>query len=94
MSINKQQLVDAVAAEAGITKADAERAIKGTMSAIKGELEQGGEVRLIGFGTFSTTERAARKGVNLQTGKPMKIPAKRVAKFKPGKALAEAVNNK
>ena len=92
MSMNKSQLVDAVASGTGLTKAAAEKAVRSTIEAISGELSKGGEIRLIGFGTFSVAQRAARKGINLQTGKPIKIPAKKVAKFKPGKALAESVN--
>lgn len=92
--MNKSELVEAVAKSTDLTKAAAERAINSTMEEISKSLKKGGDVRLIGFGTFSVAQRAARKGVNLQTGKPIKIPAKKVAKFKPGKALAESVNGK
>ncbi|MFA7325352.1 MAG: HU family DNA-binding protein [Candidatus Kapaibacterium sp.] len=92
--MNKSELIDAVAKSTDVTKAAAERAINSTIAEISKELKGGGDVRLIGFGTFSVAQRAARKGVNLQTGKPMKIAAKKVAKFKPGKALAESVNGK
>jgi DNA-binding protein HU-beta len=92
--MNKSELVDAVAKSTDLTKAAAERAVNSTIAEISNALKKGGDVRLIGFGTFSVAQRAARKGVNLQTGKPIKIPAKKVAKFKPGKALAESVNGK
>jgi DNA-binding protein HU-beta len=92
--MNKSELIDAVAKQTDMTKAATERAINSTISEISKELKKGGDVRLIGFGTFSVAQRAARKGVNLQTGKPMNIAAKKVAKFKPGKALAESVNGK
>lgn len=92
--MNKSELIDSVAKSTDMTKAAAERAINSTIAEISSALKKGNDVRLIGFGTFSVAQRAARKGVNLQTGKPMKIPAKKVAKFKPGKALAESVNGK
>lgn len=94
MSLNKTQLIGAVAGEAGMTKVDAEKAVKSTLEVIAKELAGGGSVTLIGFGTFSVLERAARKGKNPQTGETIKIAAKKVAKFKPGKALAETVSMK
>lgn len=94
MGLNKTELINAVAAEAEMTKVQAEKAIKSTLNAISGELSNGGSVTLIGFGTFSVLERAARNGKNPQTGATIKIPAKKVAKFKPGKALSEAVAKK
>ena len=90
--MNKPELVAAIATSADITKADAERALNGTMEAITDALSKGDKVALIGFGTFSTTKRAARDGRNPQTGKTMKIKAKTVAKFKAGAKLADAVN--
>jgi DNA-binding protein HU-beta len=90
--MNKTDLINAVAESASLTKVAAEKAIKATFDAISGELKNGGSVTLIGFGTFSVIERKARNGKNPQTGQTIKIPAKKVAKFKPGKALAEAVN--
>lgn len=91
MGLNKTQLIAKVAAEAGMTKVDAEKAVKSALGVINGELATGGSVTLIGFGTFSVMERAARTGKNPQTGATIKIAAKKVAKFKPGKALAETV---
>ena len=90
--MNKFELVAAIATSADITKADAERALNGIMKSITDALSKGDKVALIGFGTFSTTKRAARDGRNPQTGKTMKIKAKTVAKFKAGAKLAAAVN--
>ena len=90
--MNKSELVAAIATSADITKAEAERALNGIMEAITDALSKGDKVALIGFGTFSTTKRAARDGRNPQTGKTMKIKAKTVAKFKAGAKLAAAVN--
>jgi len=94
MSLNKSQLISAVAGETGMTKVDIERALKGIVGAVSKELGAGGSVTLIGFGTFSVYERAERIGKNPRTGDTLKIPAKKVAKFKPGKALAELVHPK
>lgn len=94
MSLNKTQLVSAVADDTGLTKVDAEKAIKSTIDTIKKELSDGGSVTLIGFGTFSVIQRAARTGKNPQTGETIKIPSKKVPKFKPGKDLSEAVDTK
>lgn len=89
--MNKSELTAAIAEGAGLTKADAEKALNACTEAIKGALAKGDSVQLIGFGTFSISERSARTGRNPQTGKEIQIPAKKVAKFKPGKALDEAV---
>ncbi|MFH2123429.1 MAG: HU family DNA-binding protein [Pseudomonadota bacterium] len=90
--MNKTELIDAIAKSADITKIDAAKALSGMISAISGSLAKGDSVTLIGFGTFSVTERAARTGRNPSTGKEIKIAAKKVAKFKPGKALSDTVN--
>lgn len=90
--MNKQELVSAIAEGSGLTKADSERALNACMDAIKDALKKGDSVQLVGFGTFSVSDRAARTGRNPQTGKEITIPAKKVAKFKVGKALDEAVN--
>jgi DNA-binding protein HU-beta len=90
--MNKAELISAVAEKSELTKAQAEKAVKATLESISGELEAGNGVTLIGFGTFSVAERSARTAKNPQTGKEMQVPAKKVAKFKPGKALAEMVN--
>ena len=89
--MNKGELVDAIAKEAGLTKADAGSALNAFIGAVSGSLKKGDSVQLIGFGTFSISARAARTGRNPQTGKEIKIAAKKVAKFKAGKALAETV---
>lgn len=89
--MNKGELVDAIAKEAGLTKADAGNALNAFIGAVSGSLKKGDSVQLIGFGTFSISKRAARTGRNPQTGKEIKIAAKKVAKFKAGKALAETV---
>ncbi len=89
--MNKSELVDAMASEAKITKADASRALEAFMNATTKSLKKGDRVALVGFGTFSVAKRAARNGRNPQTGKPIKIAAKKVAKFKAGAELANKV---
>ena len=90
--MNKGDLISAVAAGTGLSKADAGRAIDATTSAIAGELSGGGSVSLAGFGTFSVSHRAARMGRNPATGASIHINASNVPKFKAGKALKEACN--
>ena len=90
--MNRQELVDAIAKEAGLTKADADRALKAFTNTVSKELKKKGTVQLVGFGTFQTSKRAARKGKNPQTGAEIKIPAATVPKFKAGKALKDLVN--
>lgn len=90
--MNKSDLVDAIAKEANVSKKVAESALVATLDSIKSSLQKGEKVSLVGFGTFETRKRAARKGRNPQTGKEMKIDAKTVPAFKPGKALKDAVN--
>ena len=90
--MNKGDLIRAVAAGTGLSKADAGRAIDATTSAIAGELSGGGSVSLVGFGTFSVSHRAARMGRNPATGESIHINASNVPKFKAGKALKEACN--
>ncbi|MGE0561991.1 MAG: HU family DNA-binding protein [Flavobacteriales bacterium] len=89
--MNKGELIDAMAKEAGLTKADAGNALNAFVGAVSKSLKKGDAVQLIGFGTFSISKRAARTGRNPQTGKEIKIAAKKVAKFKAGKALADVV---
>ncbi len=89
--MNKGELIDAMAKEAGLTKADAGSALNAFVGAVSKSLKKGDSVQLIGFGTFSISKRAARTGRNPQTGKEIKIAAKKVAKFKAGKALADVV---
>ena len=90
--MNKGDLISAVAAGTGLSKADAGRAIDASTSAIAGELSGGGSVSLVGFGTFSVSHRAARMGRNPATGESIHINASNVPKFKAGKALKEACN--
>ncbi|HLP11770.1 MAG TPA: HU family DNA-binding protein [Flavobacteriales bacterium] len=90
--MNKAELIDAVAAESGLSKADAKRALDSTIDVMSKSLKKGDRVALVGFGSFSVSDRAARKGRNPQTGKEIKIAAKKVVKFKAGAELAEKVN--
>jgi len=89
--MNKGELVDAIAQDAGLSKADAGKALNAFVDNVTGSLKKGNSVQLIGFGTFSISARAARTGRNPQTGATIKIAAKKVAKFKAGKTLAETV---
>jgi DNA-binding protein HU-beta len=94
MGLNKAQLISSVAGKTGLTKVDSEKAVKAFLESVTKSLAEGGNVTLIGFGTFSVYERAARTGKNPRTGSTIKIPAKKVAKFKAGKALSELVSKK
>ena len=89
--MNKSELTTAIAESAAISKTAAGKALNGMMEAISSALSKGENVTLIGFGTFSTTKRAASTGRNPSTGKSLKIKAKTVAKFKVGQKLADAV---
>ncbi|MBQ8046557.1 MAG: HU family DNA-binding protein [Prevotella sp.] len=89
--MNKTQLVEKIAAGAGISKVAAKKALEAATAAVKDALVAGDKVQLIGFGTFAVKEQPAREGVNPATGKKIKIAAKKVAKFKAGAELAEAV---
>ncbi|HXK60318.1 MAG TPA: HU family DNA-binding protein [Acidobacteriota bacterium] len=89
--MNKGELVDAIAKDAKITKAQAQDALDSFLKNVQKALKKGQKVILVGFGTFGATQRAARTGRNPQTGKPIKIPAKKVARFVPGKTLKEAI---
>ena len=89
---NKNDLVAAVAAKAGLSKADAGRAVDGVFEAIAEALKKGAQVRLVGFGTFSVTKRAKSEGRNPRTGAKITIPASKQPKFKAGKGLKDAVN--
>ncbi len=89
--MNKAELIDAIAAKAGLTKADSKKALDALIDSTSEELKGGGRVALVGFGTFSVSERKARTGRNPQTGKEITIPAKKVVKFKAGSDLADSV---
>ncbi len=90
--MNKGELVDKIAEDADITKASAGRSLDSLISAIEEELADGGDVALVGFGTFKVSARAARKGRNPQTGSEIQIAASNAPGFKAGKALKEACN--
>ena len=90
--MNKTELIDAIAESADISKAAAGRALDAVISSVTGALKNGEQVVLVGFGTFSVKERAARTGRNPQTGEPIEIAAARIPGFKAGKALKDAVN--
>jgi DNA-binding protein HU-beta len=89
--MNKAELIDAMAAEAGLTKADAKRALDAFVTATTKALKKSDRVALVGFGSFSVAKRAARTGRNPQTGKEIKIAAKKVVKFKAGSELTSVV---
>lgn len=90
--MTKADLVNSIAEKAGLSKADAEKALKAFTDAITDAMKAGEKVSLVGFGTFSVGERAARTGQNPQTGAKINIPAAKVPKFKAGKALKDAIN--
>lgn len=90
--MNKSELIEAVAADAGIKKAQADRVIKAFTSAISAALKKGDSVAVLGFGTFKTSQRAARTGRNPQTGKELKIPSRKAPVFSAGKKLKDALN--
>lgn len=90
-TLNKSELVDAVAAKTGLTKSHSSDAIDAVVGAIQETLKGGGQVSLVGFGVFLTGDRAARTGRNPRTGVEIQIPAARLPKFKPGKGLRDAV---
>lgn len=90
--MNKTELIDAIAAGAEISKTQAKAALETFMESISSTLEKGGKVSLVGFGSWSLSERSAREGRNPQTGKTIKIAAKKVVKFKAGSELEAVVN--
>lgn len=89
--MNKAELVNAMAEQSGLSKVDSRKALDAFVSAVTTSLKAGDRVSLIGFGTFSVTERQARLGINPATKKSIQIPAKKVVKFKPGAELSYAV---
>ena len=92
--MNKAELVSAIAEKTELKKVDAEKAVKAFVDVITEQLKKGGKVQLVGFGTFEVSKRAEREGRNPQTKKTIKIPASNAAKFKAGKALKDAINEK
>ena len=89
--MNKTELVEKIAAGAGLSKVASKKALEATIAAIKDALVAGDKVALVGFGTFSVSERPAREGINPATKQKISIAAKKVAKFKPGAELADAI---
>jgi DNA-binding protein HU-beta len=89
--MNKGDLINKIAADAGITKTQAQAALNSFVAATSTALKKGDKVTLVGFGTFGTTKRSARKGRNPQTGKEISIPAKKVVKFRAGKDLSHSI---
>lgn len=90
--MNKSELIEAMASDAGISKVAAGKALSGMMDAVKGSLKKGNKVSLVGFGSWDVSKRAARTGRNPQTGKAIQIAAKNVVKFKAGSELKNSVN--
>ena len=90
--MNKTELVEKIAAGAGLSKVDAKKALDATVAAIKDALIAGDKIALVGFGTFIISERPAREGINPATNEKITIAAKKVAKFKAGAELADALN--
>ena len=91
--MNKTELVAAMAAKADISKKDAEAALKAFTDVVGEQLKKGKKIQLVGFGTFEVSKRAKRTGRNPRTGEEMVIPASKSPKFKPGKALKDAIND-
>ena len=92
--MNKSELINAIAAESGLSKVDSKTILEAFTNTITNQLAAGNSVQIVGFGTFSTGSRAARVGVNPSTGAAIQIPASTVAKFKPGASLKAKVNGK
>jgi DNA-binding protein HU-beta len=92
--MTKADLIDAIAKDADLSKADAGRALNAALDAITGELKKEEKISLVGFGTFSLAKRPKRKGRNPQTGESITIPARKVPRFTPGKALKDTVQRK
>ena len=90
--MNKNDLVAVVSDRTGLSKTDCAKAVDGVLDSITDALKAGSEVRLVGFGTFSVSSRAASQGRNPRTGEPISIPASKQAKFKAGKALKDSLN--
>ncbi len=90
--MNKSELIDGIASNAGLTKTDAGKALDAFVSSVTRSLKKGNEVRLVGFGTFAVSKRAATTGRNPRTGETIKIKARKQAKFKAGKTLQDSVN--
>jgi DNA-binding protein HU-beta len=92
--VNKGELIEAIASGSDLSKAQAERVLNNLIGTIEGELKRGNDVQIVGFGTFKVSARAARTAKNPQTGAPVKVAARKVPKFTPGKGLKDLVNGK
>lgn len=92
--MNKSELINSIAANSGLTKTDSAKALDAFISTVTYALKSGSDVRLVGFGTFATSKRAATTAINPRTRQPIKIAARKVAKFKAGKTLQDVVNSK
>ncbi|KAA6340458.1 DNA-binding protein HU [termite gut metagenome] len=89
--MNKSELITAIAAESGLSKIDSKKALDAFISSVSSTLQSGDKIVLVGFGTFSVAERSERTGINPATQQAIKIPAKKVVKFKAGSELADSV---
>ena len=89
--MNKTEFINAVAEKSGLSKVDAKKAVEASVETVSSELKEGGKVALLGFGSFSVAEKAARKGVNPKTKQPIEIPARKSVKFKAGAELTEII---
>ena len=92
LTVNKNELISSIANETGLTKTDCSKAVDAFIASVTSALKAGDEVRLVGFGTFAVSKRSATTGRNPRTGAEIKIPARKQAKFKAGKALQDSVN--
>ena len=91
--MNKSELIDSIAAASGLTKTDSAKALDAFVSSVSAALKSGDDVRLVGFGTFATSKRAATTAINPRTRETVKVPARNVEKFKDGKTLHAIVNS-
>lgn len=87
--MNKTELINAISEQAGLSKTDSKKALDAFIETVSTELKKGGKIALVGFGTYSVSEKAARKGINPRTKETINIPAKKVVKFKAGSELAD-----
>lgn len=92
LSMNKNELIHSIAAESSMTKADTTKALDAFIASVTTALKKGDEIRLVGFGTFSVSKRAASMARNPRTGETIKVPAKKIARFKVGKTLQDSLN--
>ncbi len=90
--MNKAELINAIAAESGLSKGDSKKALEAVVKSVSDALVSGDKISLVGFGTFSVAQRSARPGINPSTKQPINIAAKKVAKFKAGAELTAAIN--